>query len=114
MNKDEFQTLLDEMCDEHELPRIPIKLQRSLKNMEAMFDRNEYIIVVTEQTSRAALYHEFLHYSIQLINVAQALEERICDYGAEGIIKELREREDAERTQQDIGLSADTSKGTGN
>lgn len=85
-----YQQILNSLCDIHSVPRIPVHVYEKLDGMYGDFDSEKYYIRIEAGAPIEKLYHEFAHYLIRLIIVAQEIEENICDYSADGIIKEIK------------------------
>jgi len=88
-DKQLYQQILDGLCDAHSVPRISIFVCEKLDGMHGDFDGDKYFIRLEVGAPIDKLYHEFTHYLIRLINVAGTLEENICDYSSQGIIKDV-------------------------
>jgi len=89
-DKTVHQLIMDGLCDNHCVPRIPVKVCKKLDGIHGDFDSAEYFIRIEENAPIEKLYHEFTHYLIRLINVVVDIEENICDYSAIGITKDLK------------------------
>lgn len=85
-----YQQIADRLCDSHCVPRIEVQVWEKLDGMYGDFDSEKYIIRIETDAPMDKLYHEFTHYLVRIITVAQDIEENICDYAANGIIKDIR------------------------
>lgn len=73
------QKLINEWCDKYEVPQIQVVRVKRLNNCQAYFNPNYYELVIKNDVTIKILQHEFTHYLLRLINVAQQLEEEICN-----------------------------------
>lgn len=88
-----YQKIIDELCEMYQIPSIPVFVvpRGELKDCQAYFDTEKYIIKVEEDTTYLKLVHEWVHYCIRLFTTVGDLEEKICDWAPVGIESDAEE-----------------------
>jgi len=80
MDLKEAQKLLNEWCDDWEVPRIKSRIRPWLEGSAyGCFDDVKFVIYLKEGQKKDVLWHEFRHYILCLIRRGFDIEERICD-----------------------------------
>jgi len=89
---DKQQTLVDKLCEEHNIPRIPVEIYKDLGGNQGLFLPDQYKIQLLPGTTKRVVFHEFTHYMARLISVVPELEESLCNYSAQGLKKQYRKQ----------------------
>jgi len=80
--------IINKLCEAHRVPNIPVVVQ-PLDNFEGYFDEDGWTIYLDPQIEIKNVYHEFSHYCVALMRLAEDLEEDFCNYSMEGLHKNI-------------------------
>jgi len=84
------QKILNILCDEDDVPRIPVKLKKRVGSAYgAIFMGKEYEIWITRLANSETLVHEYIHYVARLFSIISPLEEEFVIRATRGYYAEL-------------------------
>jgi len=89
------QEIIDKLCEENDVPKIPVIFKDTLPEITAaaVFSPKKYHIEICKLTSGHALVHEFCHYVLELITVADNLNENFTERASNYYEWEMRDKE---------------------
>lgn len=75
------QEIIDKLCEENSIPKIPVEYSDTLPQItaEAMFIPSKYKIEITKLTNGHGLVHEFVHYILELLTQQDSLNENFTE-----------------------------------
>lgn len=75
------QKVIDDLCSKHQLPTIKVIMRRNLgrEDIDAFFNPETYQIEFVRGVSSKVLHHEFFHYALHVIRIAEEVEEVLSD-----------------------------------
>ena len=88
------QAIIDKLCEENSIPKIPVVYSDTLPQITAaaMFNPSEYKIEITKQTNGHALVHEFVHYILELLTQQDSLNENFTERASLYYEYEMRDK----------------------
>ncbi len=88
-----YQEVLDQLAKKYKVPSIPVYLVEKVDdtdNVGGMFFGDEWKIEVSKtQGSAHVILHEFLHYILKLVGIANGLDEYLTQWAVIGIKSDL-------------------------
>jgi len=88
------QEIIDKLCEENSIPKIPVEYNDTLPQITAvaMFIPSEYKIEITKLTNGHGLVHEFVHYILELLTQQDSLNENFTERASLYYEYEMRDK----------------------
>jgi len=87
------QEVVDELAKINDVPSIPVILVDrvdDIDNLGAVFRKDQFRIEITLNIDTLAIVHEFTHYLIKLVEIADDIEEHLTQWVVLGYQTELQ------------------------
>jgi len=98
-----YQKLMDHLCQENDVPSIPIKIVERIEGLDhigGMFFQKEWRIEISKEHGDVlTLGHEFIHYLIHLTTVATDVEEHLTQWAMLGLRMDMNDKKEFTKTK---------------